>query len=58
MPKICMLPYNTDKMSGFHLAVYKRSFNIFPAHIYNSPVFKIDWVLITTLNDQGAGFIN
>ena len=54
-----MLPYiNTDKMSGFHLPVHKHSFNVFPTHIYNSPVFKIEWVLITALNDQGAGFIN
>ena len=56
-PKYALLPYNTDKMSGFHLAVHKRSFNIFPTHINKSPVFIIEWVLITTLNDQGAGFI-
>ena len=53
MPKICMSPYITEKMSGFHLAVHRHSFNVFPTHIYNSPVFKIEWVLITTLNYQG-----
>ena len=35
---------NTNERSEFHLAFHKHSFYVFPTHMYDSPVFKIEWV--------------
>ena len=51
MPETCMLPYNTDKRSGFQLTVHKHSCNSY------SQFSCLDRrVIIANLANQ-AGFI-